>query len=94
MSLIHHRRLPLHCSYVALLNDAYCCTHHLCMQGYGNGDSNYDPSNVTDVFLGADLTATAIAVGRSNTCAILSNKQLLCWGSNPYGTYTYIYAPL
>jgi Regulator of chromosome condensation (RCC1) repeat len=63
------------------------------MQGYANGDSNYDPSNVTDVFLGTGSTATAIAVGRSNTCAILSNKQLLCWGSNPYGTYNLYICP-
>jgi Regulator of chromosome condensation (RCC1) repeat len=70
-----------------LINNAYCCIHNLCTQGYANGDSNYDPSNVTDVFLGTGSTATAIAVGRSNTCAILSNKQLLCWGSNSYGTY-------
>ncbi|MFC1643163.1 RCC1 domain-containing protein, partial [Myxococcota bacterium] len=37
------------------------------------------------VHLGADHTATAIAAGVFNTCAILETRELECWGSNSSG---------
>jgi Regulator of chromosome condensation (RCC1) repeat len=54
-------------------------------QGYGNTVDITDASTAKDVFLGTSVYATAISTGDSNTCAILSNQQLLCWGDNEFG---------
>jgi alpha-tubulin suppressor-like RCC1 family protein/pimeloyl-ACP methyl ester carboxylesterase len=32
-------------------------------------------------------TATAVDAGRYNTCAVLANKSLKCWGRNPVGQF-------
>jgi Regulator of chromosome condensation (RCC1) repeat len=54
-------------------------------QGYGNTVSVTDASTAKDVFLGTGVYATAISTGVGNTCAVLSNKQLLCWGFDASG---------
>ena len=46
----------------------------------------------TDLSLGTNLTATAIAAGYSFTCALLSNAQIKCWDgchAPPVCTMTY-----
>ena len=46
----------------------------------------------TDLSLGSNLTATAIAARYSFTCALLSNAQIKCWGgcqAPPDCTMTY-----
>ena len=37
------------------------------------------------VNLGTGRTATAISTGFYNTCAILDNSSVKCWGNNGYG---------
>lgn len=44
-----------------------------------NGD------NIPAVDLGTGRTATQVVAGDGNTCAILDNGQLKCWGRNQYG---------
>jgi Regulator of chromosome condensation (RCC1) repeat len=63
-------------------------------QGYGNTVSVTDASKAEDVFLGTGVYATAISAGLYNTCAILSNRKLLCWGWNPYGKLIHTLAHL
>jgi Regulator of chromosome condensation (RCC1) repeat len=55
------------------------------VQGYGNTVDVTDASTATDVFLGTGVYATAISAGFITTCAVLSNKKLLCWGNNGHG---------
>jgi Regulator of chromosome condensation (RCC1) repeat len=61
--------------YAILIND----------QGYYNTVDITDASKAKDVFLGTGVYATAISARCANTCAVLSNGKLLCWGSNEYG---------
>eukprot|EP00953_Heterococcus_sp_UTEX-ZZ885_P041669 21240-Heterococcus_DN1.PRE.1 len=53
--------------------------------GYGNTEDVAEASKAKDIFLGTGVYATTIEAGDANTCAILSNKKLLCWGSNDFG---------
>jgi Regulator of chromosome condensation (RCC1) repeat len=61
---------------------ALLCCHD---QGYGNNVDVTDPLTAKDVLLGTGVYATVLSAGAYTTCAILSNRQLLCWGSNDYG---------
>jgi len=49
------------------------------------GDSSGEMTQLTGINLGTGRTATAIAAGRSHTCAILDNTSVKCWGRNNYG---------
>jgi alpha-tubulin suppressor-like RCC1 family protein len=62
--------------------------------GYGNltqvGASPNDlPSNAGPVNLGPGRTAKAISAGGSDTCAILDNGSVKCWGMGTYGRLGY-----
>jgi alpha-tubulin suppressor-like RCC1 family protein len=48
--------------------------------GYGNTNDVLDPGSVGAVYLGPGRTATAISAGGADTCAILDNGSVLCWG--------------
>jgi alpha-tubulin suppressor-like RCC1 family protein len=50
---------------------------------------NETPGSVAPAELGAGRTAVAISAGESNTCAILDNGALKCWGSNAGGKLGY-----
>ena len=50
----------------------------------GDGTTNHSATPIT-VDLGTGRTAVAVSTGASNTCAILDNGRLKCWGDNPYG---------
>ena len=55
--------------------------------GFANGDwyvSTNQPSS-TPVNLGSGRTAVAVSAGQWNTCAILDNGELKCWGYDFYG---------
>lgn len=49
--------------------------------GYGDTIERQAPASAP-VHLGAGRTATAIAVGAFNTCALLDDDTILCWGPN------------
>jgi alpha-tubulin suppressor-like RCC1 family protein len=58
--------------------------------GQGDGTRRGDnPGELGDALLPVDLgtgrTATAVATGRSHTCAILDNGSVKCWGWNQFG---------
>lgn len=53
--------------------------------GYGNQEFVTSPSTVGPIDLGAGRTAVAIAGGEVNTCAVLDNGALLCWGDGRWG---------
>jgi hypothetical protein len=57
-------------------------------QGYGNTIDVTDASIAQDVVLGTGVYATDISAGDIQTCAILSNQQLLCWAYNSNGEST------
>ena len=50
--------------------------------GDGTADERTAP---VDVDLPTGVTATSIAAGAENTCAITNMGELLCWGSNRFG---------
>ncbi len=50
---------------------------------------NETPGSVAPVELGAGRTAVAIGAAESNSCAILDNGNLKCWGSNSAGKLGY-----
>lgn len=50
----------------------------------GNG-SGGDVDTIDPIDLGTSLTATAIAVGASHSCALLDDGSVKCWGSNNKG---------
>jgi alpha-tubulin suppressor-like RCC1 family protein len=50
--------------------------------GYGTKDNTLAPNGLP-VGLGASVVAST--AGKAHTCVFLSNKQLMCWGSNLYG---------
>ena len=54
--------------------------------GNGSGGSS-NPSTGTPswVDLGTGRTAVAVSAGSANTCAIVDNGSLYCWGTNSYG---------
>jgi Regulator of chromosome condensation (RCC1) repeat len=54
-------------------------------QGYGNTIDVTDASKAKDAILGTGVYAATISAGQTNTCAILSNNKLLCWGDNYHG---------
>lgn len=60
-----------------------------CWGASGNGQlgdgTAHDRSAPVDVDLPNGVTATSIAAGSENTCAITSTNELLCWGSNRFG---------
>ena len=68
-----------------------------CWGGNGNGqlglgDTNHRGDRPSEMWnflpivnLGADLTAKQITAGSSNTCVVLSNNNVRCWGRNNYG---------
>jgi alpha-tubulin suppressor-like RCC1 family protein len=60
--------------------------------GYGNtndiGD-NETPASAGPVDLGPGRTARAIGVGPADTCAILDNGTVRCWGKNDVGQLGY-----
>jgi alpha-tubulin suppressor-like RCC1 family protein len=53
-----------------------------------NDTYNYDLAapQSTAIDLGTGRTAVAVSAGYRNTCAILDNGDLKCWGSGAYGT--------
>ena len=58
--------------------------------GLGNAthmgdDPNEMGSNLPFVQLGANRTATEIAVGEYHACALLDDGSVKCWGYNGYG---------
>ena len=58
--------------------------------GQGDGIRRGDgPGEMGDTLLPVDLgtgrTATAVATGRSHTCAVLDNGSVKCWGWNQFG---------
>ncbi len=60
--------------------------------GYGNRDSIGDdeaPGSVGPVDLGPGRTATAISAGASDTCAILDDGAVRCWGRGNNGQLGY-----
>jgi Regulator of chromosome condensation (RCC1) repeat len=64
----------------------YCIVLLCCyVQGYGNTVDVTDASEAKDVFLGTGVYATTISAGELTTYAILSTKQLVCWGNNDSG---------
>jgi len=59
--------------------------------GLGNTDNIGDdetPNSVTPIDFG-DLTVKAISAGGDDTCVILSDATLRCWGSGAYGKLGY-----
>jgi alpha-tubulin suppressor-like RCC1 family protein len=60
--------------------------------GYGNtaviGD-NETPGSVSPVNLGAGRTAVALSAGGPDTCAVLDNGRVRCWGLNDLGQLGY-----
>jgi alpha-tubulin suppressor-like RCC1 family protein len=56
---------------------------------YGAGNKGDGPNEMGDALpavpLGTGLTAKSISVGDSYACALLSNNQIKCWGSNGGG---------
>ena len=48
-------------------------------------DPNEMGSNLPFVQLGANRTATEIAVGEYHSCALLDDGSVKCWGRNSYG---------
>ncbi len=60
--------------------------------GYGNTDNvgdNETPGSVGPVNLGAGRTAAAISAGGFNTCAVLDNGTVRCWGAGGNGQLGY-----
>jgi alpha-tubulin suppressor-like RCC1 family protein len=60
--------------------------------GYGNTQSigdNETPASAGPVNLGAGRTAVALASGWANTCALLDNGSVRCWGRNSEGELGY-----
>jgi alpha-tubulin suppressor-like RCC1 family protein len=63
--------------------------------GYGDplnvGDGGTDPSPASGppVYLGTNRTAVAISAGASDTCALLDNGRVLCWGFGGQGQLGY-----
>ncbi len=54
--------------------------------GDGNSVTDVsDPSSATAVNFGSNINPVAISVGGNHTCALLSNDELKCWGSNADG---------
>jgi len=51
----------------------------------GNGNTLIKTTPTLTSSLGAGRTAVAISVGTTNTCAILDNGSVSCWGSNSNG---------
>jgi Regulator of chromosome condensation (RCC1) repeat len=45
----------------------------------------YNASVAADVDFGSTVNATAISAGGQTTCAILSNKKLICFGNGQDG---------
>src|SRR5262249_38823670 len=54
----------------------------------GVGDSK-TPGGFGPVELGAGRTATAISIGNSDSCALLDNGTVRCWGANGNGQLGY-----
>ncbi len=57
-----------------------------------NSDGQLGVGNATAVLsatvsLGAGVTATAVAAGSNNVCAILTGGGVLCWGDNNFGEF-------
>ena len=60
--------------------------------GYGNKNDIGDdesPGSVGPVDLGAGRTAVTLSSGGGDTCAILDNGRMLCWGYGPSGGLGY-----
>jgi alpha-tubulin suppressor-like RCC1 family protein len=60
--------------------------------GYGNVIAvgfNNTPATAGPVDLGGGHTAKAVAAGGTQTCAILDDSTVKCWGSNAYGELGY-----
>ena len=53
--------------------------------GDGGSNTNLNAPSSTAIDLGTGRTAVAVAAGGSNTCAILDNGNLKCWGWDLYG---------
>jgi alpha-tubulin suppressor-like RCC1 family protein len=60
-----------------------------CWGASGNGQlgdgTEAERSTPVDVDMPNGVTATSIAAGAENTCAITDTDELLCWGSNRFG---------
>jgi alpha-tubulin suppressor-like RCC1 family protein len=56
-----------------------------------NPDGSLDPTVASSlpVYLGPGRTAVAISAGASDTCAILDNGSVLCWGDGSHGELGY-----
>ncbi|OUZ09116.1 hypothetical protein BHE97_11475 [Aeromicrobium sp. PE09-221] len=62
--------------------DVYCWGDN----GYGRlGDGTDDASLVPVQVTGLDEPVTAIAAGRTHTCALTDTDDVYCWGDNGYG---------
>src|SRR5262249_29406613 len=58
--------------------------------GYGSTNDVLNPAAApSTVDLGGGRTATAIATGQSQTCGIVDNGTVRCWGENQYGQLGY-----
>ena len=53
---------------------------------YGQlGDGTYSGARTTPVDVSGITTATSIALGMDNSCAVLTGGTMKCWGRNEYG---------
>ena len=82
----------VHHTCAILSNDQLKCWGHNLYGQLGLGDENHrgDAANemgnsLPPVDLGTGVTAKVVVAAYGHTCAILSNDQLKCWGSNGHG---------
>ena len=69
----------------AILNDGSVKCWGFNSRGQLGDGTTTDRSTPTAVDLGANMTAVAISAGERNTCAILNDGSVKCWGENGGG---------
>ena len=62
-------------------NGSVSCWGHGYKKGLGNGNTNQQNYPSLTSTLGIGRTAFAITAGSENTCVILDNRSISCWGS-------------